>query len=286
MGMLINGEHVPDAAVEEEFARLQTIQLAQKDFGGGSVPNQENLRLAAACAVVDRVLLRQAADEDCRPLDPHAVDVEMREQMQLNNCRAGVNEASIRRLAEQSLKIWRVADELCGEVPAPTTAEVMGLYGRFKPELGSAERAEAAHIIIHVRATRKEDQARTLIEAALAELDRGEPFAEVAERFSDCKGNGGDLGSFERGVMVEEFDEAVFALSPGERTGIFRTPFGFHIAELRSKSKGDVRDPGMAQRQIEAFLTAKRRQEALDRGMDRLRDAAVIQRVAEPQGVR
>ena len=36
------------------------------------------------------------------------------------------------------------------------------------------------------------------------------------------KGGGGDLGSFERGVMVEEFDNVVFAMKPGERSPIFR----------------------------------------------------------------
>jgi parvulin-like peptidyl-prolyl isomerase len=46
------------------------------------------------------------------------------------------------------------------------------------------------------------------------------------------------LGSFERGVMVEEFDNVVFAMQPGERSAIFRTPFGFHIAEIRSKAPG------------------------------------------------
>jgi hypothetical protein len=35
--------------------------------------------------------------------------------------------------------------------------------------------------------------------------------------------------------MVEEFEDAIRDLKPGSRTGIFRTPFGFHIAELRGK---------------------------------------------------
>ena len=96
----------------------------------------------------------------------------------------------------------------------------------------------AAHIVKHVDETHAEADARAGIEAALAALERGEPFAAVADRYSDCKGNGGDLGSFERGVMVEEFDNVVFAMKPGERSPIFRTPFGFHIAEVRSRQPG------------------------------------------------
>jgi hypothetical protein len=36
--------------------------------------------------------------------------------------------------------------------------------------------------------------------------------------------------------MVPEFDDAIRVIEPGQRTGIFRTPFGFHIAELRAKT--------------------------------------------------
>ena len=90
----------------------------------------------------------------------------------------------------------------------------------------------------HVDETHAEADARAGIEAALAALEGGEPFAAVADRYSDCPGNGGDLGSFERGVMVEEFDKVVFAMKPGERSPIFRTPFGFHIAEVRSRTTG------------------------------------------------
>jgi len=74
------------------------------------------------------------------------------------------------------------------------------------------------------------------IGVALAELEAGVPFAEVADRHSDCKGKGGDLGEFLAGTMVPEFEDAIRNLRLGERTGIFQTEFGLHIAELRQKS--------------------------------------------------
>lgn len=70
----------------------------------------------------------------------------------------------------------------------------------------------------------------------MSELQGGAPFAEVAERHSDCKGTGGDLGEFLAGMMVSDFEDAIRNLKPGERTAIFRTEFGLHIAELRQKT--------------------------------------------------
>jgi peptidyl-prolyl cis-trans isomerase C len=273
--MLINGERVPDELIEAEFTRLRTSRSTSLESAPVSEPQ---LRLMAACAVVDRILIRQHADKDQRPIDPALIDAEMSAGMRVNGCRAGINEPAMRRAAEQQLRIKRAMDELAGDFARPTTDEVMTLYHSWKAHVAVTEKACAAHVIVHINQGRGEAEARAIIERAEAELQAGASFAEVAERYSDCKGNGGDLGEFERGKMVEEFDNAVFALKPGERSSIFRTPFGLHIAELRNIEKAGVHEPGVLQREIEAYLIAKRRQEAMEAGLEKLRDAAEITR--------
>lgn len=278
MALSINGELVPDALVTHEFERLLKTQKAGN-------PDRAKLRLMAACAIVDRVLIRQAADRDPRPVDPQEVEAVMRREMQSAGCRPGVNEPAMRRIAEQQIRIQRVTDELAAGFAPPTPEEVLAFYDNVKDHFAGAEKIQAAHIIVHVSKERSQAEARRTIEAAEAELAAGLPFAEVAERFSDCKGNGGDLGWFERGTMVDEFDAAVFALQPSQRSGIFRTPFGYHIAELKEKAAAGPREPGppqtQAQREIEAYLTAKRRREAMERGLEELRAQAAIERVEE-----
>jgi parvulin-like peptidyl-prolyl isomerase len=56
-------------------------------------------------------------------------------------------------------------------------------------------------------------------------------FAQAASEFSDCPSgrDGGALGVFNRGAMVPEFDQAVFALEIGELSGIVETQFGYHL---------------------------------------------------------
>ena len=65
----------------------------------------------------------------------------------------------------------------------------------------------------------------------IADLEAGKDFAELAKAHSNGPSapQGGLLGSFTRGQMVPEFDKAVFALKPGEVSGIVETPFGFHL---------------------------------------------------------
>jgi peptidyl-prolyl cis-trans isomerase SurA len=66
----------------------------------------------------------------------------------------------------------------------------------------------------------------------------GEDFANLAMEYSEdpgSKDSGGDLGFFERRMMVKEFDETAFNLDIGEVSDIVQTNFGFHIIKLTDK---------------------------------------------------
>lgn len=69
-------------------------------------------------------------------------------------------------------------------------------------------------------------------------LKQGQSFEEVARRFSKCPSaaRGGDLGELSRGRADEDFEDAAWALKPGEMTSLpVRTRFGYHLI-LRQNS--------------------------------------------------
>ena len=85
-----------------------------------------------------------------------------------------------------------------------------------------SNKVHCAHILVK---TKKE------IDVVLERLKKGEKFSVLAKDISLCpsKKRGGDLGSFSRGQMVKEFENAAFALKKGQISGIVKTQFGYHI---------------------------------------------------------
>jgi peptidyl-prolyl cis-trans isomerase SurA len=100
---------------------------------------------------------------------------------------------------------------------------------------------KASHILIsYMNPAGEVDSAAALItmDSVITELKSGKDFGEVAKRFSDDTGtkeNGGDLGFFERRMMVQEFDETAFNLEVGQTSEVVKTNFGLHVIKVTEK---------------------------------------------------
>jgi peptidyl-prolyl cis-trans isomerase SurA len=100
----------------------------------------------------------------------------------------------------------------------------------------------ARHILInYMNEEGKVDSvaARNTADSVLALIKEGQDFDSLVKRFSEDAGTKdkvGDLGFFERRMMVKEFDEAAFNLEVGEVSGLVQTNFGFHIIQLMEKA--------------------------------------------------
>jgi parvulin-like peptidyl-prolyl isomerase len=77
--------------------------------------------------------------------------------------------------------------------------------------------------------------------------------------------------------MVPEFDEVVFNLEPGERSGVFRTVFGYHIARLLDRRPEGVADFQEVKNRIAAVLHEQKKQEFLGKYLDGLRASAKVE---------
>ena len=123
----------------------------------------------------------------------------------------------------------------------------------------NATEYKASHILV-----KTEDEAKKLI----ADLDKGGKFADLANKNSlDAKEsqNGGELGWFAAGQMVEPFSDAVAKLEKGKysKTPV-KTQFGYHII-LREDSRAQTPPPFDAvKEQLKPILERKKVQEMVE----------------------
>ncbi len=141
---------------------------------------------------------------------------------------------------------------------------------------GEFESVKASHILVRVKGAPMpapagkpeltDEQALAKAQDIRKRLLAGEDFAKLAKEESDDTGsglNGGSLGEFHRGQMVPPFEQAAFALKPGEISEPVKTPFGYHIikvethttrplAEVKPEIEKKLR-PEIARKQLEAL---------------------------------
>ena len=146
------------------------------------------------------------------------------------------------------------------------------------------ETVRASHILISAdeKATPEErKKAKEKAEALLKRLKAGEDFAALAKAESVCPSStqGGDLGTFGRGQMVGPFEDSVFALKPGEVSGLVETQFGYHIIKLVEKQEQKTEKFEDVKDKIANFLKGQKVQQELSSFMDELKKSAKIEKM-------
>jgi len=125
---------------------------------------------------------------------------------------------------------------------SPSDDDLAILYDEEKNRFSTDEERKAQHILVENKVTA--DQVISLI-------NEGKSFDDLAKEYSidtGSKNSGGDLGFFGIGVMVPEFETAVFAMKEGEVSAPIKSEFGFHVIKLNkikessSKSFDEVKE--------------------------------------------
>jgi hypothetical protein len=221
-----------------------------------------------------RLVRERLRSEVPGPLDELKIELEAREWAREN--------VIMRVLLQQaagggSADEWM--DRLMAEVPRPAESDVKAFYRQHVSSFERPAMVRASHIVKNIDETVTEYEAEAAVREIERQLKSGAPFAAVADLYSDCPGGGGDLGFFAKGEMVPEFEQAVYALRPGEISAVFRTVFGFHIAKLTERRPAGIAPLREVRERIEGELWLRKKQQAANDLMARLRADANIRKV-------
>jgi peptidyl-prolyl cis-trans isomerase D len=164
-------------------------------------------------------------------------------------------------------------------------------YNNNIEQYTTPEQVRASHILLKTEG--KDDAAvKAKAEDLLKQAKAGADFAEMAKKNSEDEGsakNGGDLDYFQRGKMVAEFDQAAFALQPGQISDLVKTQYGYHIIKLVDKKPATTRTLAEVRQQLNDQLAYERAQaQAADLAQKLERDISKpvdLDRVARANGL-
>ncbi|MGG7060079.1 peptidylprolyl isomerase [Clostridium nigeriense] len=113
-----------------------------------------------------------------------------------------------------------------------TEEDALNYYNSNKNLFTQPPTVSAKHILV---------DNKELCDQIKKEIDNNEiTFEEAAVKYSTCpsKEQGGNLGSFGRGMMVPEFEEAAFVLDIDVVSDPVQTQFGYHLIKVEEKNEG------------------------------------------------
>jgi peptidyl-prolyl cis-trans isomerase C len=149
-------------------------------------------------------------------------------------------EDSLRQEMVENMAIRQLIEEKIESKISVSDKELENYFKENQAEFEVPEQVHARHILIKTGPEASDEQkneARKKIDEIQKKLDDGGDFAELAKEHSACQSGkqGGDLGYFGHGQMVESFDKAAFALEPGEISDVVESRFGYHLIKVEDK---------------------------------------------------
>jgi peptidyl-prolyl cis-trans isomerase C len=183
--------------------------------------------------------------------------------------RGGFDPASYAEWLKRQLSIRRLVEAEITSRVSVSEEEVHARYASRPDLFVRPEAVRVRHILVKVapgapEADRK--KARRQAEKLLSQARRkGADFAALARRHSqdDSAASGGDLGSVSRGTMVGPFEQAAFALRPGELSDVVQTIFGFHVIKAEERREAEPIPESEVREAIEKALHTEKARAAL-----------------------
>jgi len=199
-------------------------------------------------------------------------------------------ETFLRAIEEQGLtekKLWnRFRDQLMTqklvayEVKSKVSVspgEVSEYYKANQALFVQGDRARLEHILIRT-ATRGEEESKLLADKIATELAEGKPFDELARTYSEGAEakEGGQMGWMEKGQLMGEIDEKVFALAEGGVTPPIKSSLGYHIFRVAERQKTSVKPLSDVRQEINDKLFRKKLDERLGAWIADLKKGAYV----------
>jgi len=241
-------------------------QMLQQQAGGADFSQQfEQIKEILLDNMVTDLLLLQEAKKLGLNVDEQ-VDMTIQNIKETNNIQSDTD--FIRLLNQQGLTYENFRERIKEDIMKQgliytqiestivlNDSELFDYYKKNQDNFIEKEEYSLKGIYISIE-NRGEEEARTRMDEVMGRLDAGEDFSELATQYSDGpeKDSQGDLGSFKKGDLAAELEEAVQNKSDGEITDWIKVSGGWYLLKLAEKKAQRMKTFDEVRKEIEGML--------------------------------
>ena len=287
MSIKINDQVIPDWAIERQAEAL--FENVARGMPGK--PKEIIMMSALDLAkdrLIDQTLMAQESRRRKYKIDSVDLQKRIKQWLKENGGKKAFekiknpmirNHDDLKRELSDQMRFNQLLEE---ESQCESISEAEALqYYEDRPELFRTEELLAASHFLKMGKTEEElDQALEAVKSIRQRLEKGENFAELVRAESDDKGNDGNLGTFGKGRMVPEFEQAAYALKPGELSQPVKTQFGWHLIHLQDRIPSKVTPFEEIKEKVIEYLTERKKDKVFEAFLDGLKTKATIEEVA------
>ena len=287
MAIKVNDQVIPSWAIERQAQSLYE-QVAR----GMQGKPQEVIQLAAIDLakerMIDQSLMAQESNRRKYQIDPEEVNKGMKRWMRENGGKKAIEKTKhpaikdrddLRREILAQLRYNRLLEEE-SSCDIPTEEEAREYYDNRPDLFTSEEMVSASHILKKASSDEEFENAEKEILSIRDRLLGGEDFVKCVQEESDDGGNDGNLGTFGKGRMVLEFEEAAFSLEPDQLSEPVKTQFGWHVIKLHEKHEPKLTPFDELKEKIIEYLHERKKDKVFDSFLDELKAKATIEEVS------
>lgn len=287
---LVNGSVITQNDFDREMAGFQQRLISR----GESVNDEQlqELKKEVLQNLINLELLYQESQKSGIKVEETAVDEQLnavKKQFpsddEFNNAllKMDLTETGLKSQIKKGLAIDQFIDKQFADKITVSEKEAKSFYDSNPDAFKQPGQVKASHILITVDPKADEAQKADALkkcEEIQKKVEKGDDFAALAKESSQCpsSASGGDLGFFGPGQMAKPFEDAAFALKPGEVSDIVETRFGYHIIKSTEKKPGTTLAFEDVKEKLMQFLKQKKLQEQLGEYTKGLEKKAKVER--------
>ncbi len=236
----VDGDNITKEEFESDFQVFKRISEQQLGEDALSQVGEDGKTLEEELKqrIVEKLIMERLIEKEAKKMNIEIASEEIKEQMEEYISVIGgqekfdefLNNSHIsKEFFEENLRKELLFNKYREAFLNDTTINEKEVKNYFENNKEELIVVKASHILV-----KTEEEGKKV----LKKLKAGEDFAKLAKEVSIDKTSaiqGGNLGYFAKGDMIAEFEEAAFALKPGEISDLIHTEVGYHIIKVEDK---------------------------------------------------